>query len=203
MKAERSCRDCGVALRSAARSKLCGSCRKISDAAYRKAHRKANPETYRLRQVEWRRANPEKVSAQNRRRYKADPERERARRQRYRYRMTADQKALCRERYREWIAANKYRVKSYNLRRTLARLGSGLTEYEAILASQNGRCGICGNGPGGTRLHVDHDHQTLCIRGLLCGRCNTGIGLLRDEPAILWNAIKYLTRVKKGQTNVA
>ena len=49
----------------------------------------------------------------------------------------------------------------------------GLTvgQYELILKSQNGKCAICQC--DSIKLHVDHDHNTHKIRGLLCRSCNT------------------------------
>lgn len=74
----------------------------------------------------------------------------------------------------------------------------GLTriEFDRILASQNGVCGICEGektGPGRT-FRVDHDHATGKIRGLLCQHCNVGLGGARDNPEILRKMIDYLER---------
>ena len=41
-------------------------------------------------------------------------------------------------------------------------------------------------------LVIDHNHKTGKVRGLLCGSCNTGIGLLKDSPDVLDAAIEYL-----------
>ena len=48
-------------------------------------------------------------------------------------------------------------------------------EYERLLAAQGGGCAICGSTPKTRRLHVDRDHKTGAVRGLLCFRCNRAI----------------------------
>lgn len=48
-------------------------------------------------------------------------------------------------------------------------------DYEALLALQGGGCAICGATPKTRRLHVDHDHKTMRVRGLLCHRCNRAL----------------------------
>ena len=58
-------------------------------------------------------------------------------------------------------------------------------------------CGICGttDWPGRhQRPHVDHDHKTGKVRGILCSECNTGLGKFRDDPAVLERAIAYLLK---------
>lgn len=78
-----------------------------------------------------------------------------------------------------------------HLRRTF---GITLHEYEAMVCSQKGLCAICECRPkSDENLHVDHDHRTGEIRGLLCRGCNTGIGLLRDSSPLLLAAVAYLT----------
>lgn len=57
-------------------------------------------------------------------------------------------------------------------------------------------CGICGateSSGGKKQLHVDHDHTTGKIRGLLCNHCNLGIGHFKDDTELLQAAIKYLS----------
>lgn len=77
-----------------------------------------------------------------------------------------------------------------------AKYGISVEEFGALAARQGGLCAICGSPPieGKTRLDVDHDHQTLRVRGLLCSPCNRGIGLLSEEPARLRSAAAYLER---------
>ena len=56
-------------------------------------------------------------------------------------------------------------------------------------------CAICGRRPtNGISLHVDHSHKTGKIRGLLCFRCNNGIGDFRENPEIIGKAAAYIVR---------
>ena len=85
-------------------------------------------------------------------------------------------------------------------RARVRRRTHGLTadELDALIALQGGACAICGR--TGERLEVDHDHRHCpgrqgcrrCVRGLLCGRCNTALGRFGDQriPALL----AYLAR---------
>lgn len=63
------------------------------------------------------------------------------------------------------------------------------------------RCAICGTSdPGPKSFHVDHDHSCCpqsgscgaCVRGLLCGKCNAGLGFFRDSTKFLESAVRYL-----------
>lgn len=67
------------------------------------------------------------------------------------------------------------------------------SDYQMMLVDQNGKCAICGcPPPEKKRLCIDHDHKSGEVRSLLCGQCNTGIGLMRDSPDILRRAADYL-----------
>jgi hypothetical protein len=65
-------------------------------------------------------------------------------------------------------------------------------QYDEMLVKQDHRCAVCGIRPFIEKLSVDHDHETGKVRGLLCHKCNVGIGMLRDDPEILNSAIMYL-----------
>jgi len=69
-------------------------------------------------------------------------------------------------------------------------------EYDAILESQGNKCAICYSAvPGGKgRFHVDHNHETKEIRGLLCHHCNLGLGNFKDNINSLLRAIAYLNK---------
>jgi hypothetical protein len=84
-------------------------------------------------------------------------------------------------------------------RRSWLKRKYGITpeQYDALLVAQGGVCGVCVTPPAdarGYRMHVDHDHHTGRVRGILCGPCNVGIGQLRDDPTILESAATYLRR---------
>ncbi len=64
-----------------------------------------------------------------------------------------------------------------------------------MLAAQHGVCAICQTAPA---IHVDHDHRTGQIRGLLCFRCNAALGQLADDPLVLRRAARYLERSRSS-----
>ena len=66
-------------------------------------------------------------------------------------------------------------------------------QYNDLISGQDNRCGICKRKMRSP--HVDHDHSTGAVRGLLCSNCNTGIGLLGDSTDRLLSAILYLDPV--------
>jgi len=90
---------------------------------------------------------------------------------------------------------NPVYYKSVQLKSTY---GLSLDEFNAMRERQGYCCAICGeheNEITGRRggLHVDHDHETGRIRGLLCWRCNLGLGNLQESPDVLSQAISYIT----------
>lgn len=99
-------------------------------------------------------------------------------------------RAMARARYRK----NKKKHWRAHIKQ---RFGITEIQYEAMYRAQNGLCGICfGVNINGQRLSVDHNHQTGKIRALLCARCNTAIGLARENAEILKSAIDYLEKYK-------
>lgn len=78
--------------------------------------------------------------------------------------------------------------------------GISMQEFEEMLHEQGGGCAICGRivddrkDGKERRLCVDHDHDTGEIRGILCTRCNTGIGMFGNDPDVLRRAINYLSQ---------
>ena len=106
----------------------------------------------------------------------------------------AENTDVIKERAAQWDRDNPERIRERRLRN---KYGIPLEEFDALLASQGGGCGICGKTePGGfaNQWHVDHDHETGEVRGLLCMTCNTGCGMFGDDPECMEKAIAYLRR---------
>lgn len=81
---------------------------------------------------------------------------------------------------RHWDGDVALMVRDQHLQR---KYGIGVTQYDEMLARQGGGCAICGAAPdhprnrGNGSLHVDHDHKTGRVRGILCAECNTTLGV--------------------------
>jgi hypothetical protein len=104
---------------------------------------------------------------------------------------------------KEFYYANLTRVRNKELKH---KFGITKDKYDEIHKSQNGLCKICGlpetsKGRSGNPkpLSVDHCHVSNIIRGLLCGKCNTGIGLLNDDIELLEKAIEYIKAARLGK----
>jgi hypothetical protein len=110
------------------------------------------------------------------------------------------------EKAKEWSRrATRKRSKDYNRNSHIKSLyGITIEEYDGIFRLQGGVCAICGlpetrknRHRGVCRLHIDHAHTADGrVRGLLCSRCNSAIGLARDDTEILRKMIEYLERHK-------
>lgn len=96
-----------------------------------------------------------------------------------------------------WRTQHPEKAKSKNTKTKLKiKYSLNIAEYEKMLAAQGGVCAICGGvNENGSRLSVDHDHKTGKVRGLLCSKCNSGIGFFRDSISALVSAIRYLTGI--------
>jgi Recombination endonuclease VII len=127
----------------------------------------------------------------------------------HRYQQSAEFRAREIARVRAWQQANRERLnetrgrirarpgfaermRAGHLKR---KYGITLDDYQAMLAAQGGGCAICSAAPpDGQPLHVDHDHDTGLVRGLLCFTCNAGIGMFDHNIDLLSAAVVYLRR---------
>jgi len=98
--------------------------------------------------------------------------------------------------YRQSVKVKKQRVKNqtrYDLKR---KFGITPEQKQEMLENQNYACAICKTTEprGRGDWHVDHNHTTGKVRGLLCALCNVGLGSFKDQPLFLQSAIDYLNR---------
>ena len=83
------------------------------------------------------------------------------------------------------IFHHKYLMRTYGITKEA---------YDTMMTLQNGVCAICeGRYDDKKKLAIDHCHDTGTIRGLLCNKCNRGLGMFEDDPTLLNKAVEYLT----------
>lgn len=121
-------------------------------------------------------------AARHRSNYAADPDKERKR--------TAT-----------WAITNPKLLQTVRQKAFLKRrYGVTVEQYNALLIKQKGLCACCYKDLALTvrRPHLDHDHITGAIRGILCRGCNMGIGQLGDNIKGVMNALEYLSNQPQG-----
>ena len=112
------------------------------------------------------------------------------------------------DRVRRWQQANPERVNATQralrakpeakLRERAGHLmrkyGMTIEQYDAMLEAQGGGCFICGRPPReDISLHVDHDHSTGKVRGILCFCCNNALADFQEDPELLKKAATYVS----------
>jgi len=158
------------------RCKKCGVSKPLSEyyraTGMKDGHRSECKTCHGARQKLWYQANREKAIADVKRWQQENREQLLAYRKEYRKRRQVEDRDA-------------------HLRRTF---GFSIAEYNTMLNAQGGGCAICGKAPGKVALHVDHDHESGEIRGLLCVGCNNALGQFKDDVALLARAAGYLQR---------
>ena len=143
---------------------------------YHREYYLKNREKLKQRSADYYEANKERVSERDKLKF-SDPER-RARRAEWQ---------------REYRKQNKEHVQTVE-----AANRYGITYEQAKELRSVACCQICGTelGRGKNAFAIDHCHETGSVRGVLCGHCNKGLGMFRDDPNILQSAIMYLGKPK-------
>jgi len=98
---------------------------------------------------------------------------------------------------RDGTKKDRPKAEPYRAQVLKRKYGISQDTYSKLLRSQNGCCAICRTtNPGRNRKEwpIDHDHTTGKIRGLLCWKCNSALGLLKDSPDLCAKAAAYLRR---------
>jgi len=146
----------------------------------------------------WRAEHPEKELIYDRKHKKRNGPALREKAKGYYYRDHEQSKARLRERNK---AAYQRDPEPFRASRLKYVFGITKWQYEEMFRQQEGKCAICkkDSSEETKRLAVDHCHKTGFVRGLLCSRCNTGIGQLRDDPDLLVEAACYIVKHRELQ----
>ena len=130
--------------------------------------------------------NRGKVLAKAKARYAADPSKKRSEVRQWR---TSNPSRYAEIREASY-AKNGDRWKDL---RMVRRYGITLAQFRVMLEDQAFKCKICDKSiaDGGSAV-VDHCHKTGAVRGLLCRKCNSGIGMLEDNPKVMRRAADYV-----------
>jgi hypothetical protein len=105
------------------------------------------------------------------------------------------------ERVRAWRERNPRLFKVQQANQILSGYGMTLEDFVLMRANQGGVCRLCPaelDERPTTFTHVDHCHQTGVVRGILCTKCNRGLGFFDDDPELLEKAASYLREATVG-----
>jgi len=153
-------------------------------AEKKKAYREENKEYLEEKRKRYREENKEKISN---------------RRKEYREK----NKEKIRENHSKWYNSigKDYKSDPKNVMNSRAsvikkKYGISIDELSDMLDKQKGCCKICGETlirpDSQNSYHIDHNHDTGDVRGLLCSNCNMAIGLMYDNPEIVMSVYNYL-----------
>lgn len=144
-----------------------------------------NKEKIAVRNKTWSSNNKDKVNEKSRRWVKNNPDKAKEKTLKWQKEHPEENAASK----KNWADKNPDRIRTSHLKRNF---GITVVEYNALFEFQNGLCAICGSDNEGKSFCVDHDHESGKIRGLLCKKCNSGIGFLKDDMNIIKKALFYL-----------
>lgn len=93
----------------------------------------------------------------------------------------------------DWRLRNLDKIRNNNL---IKKFGITLKQYNKMFQEQQGCCAVCSRHQGELKkgLAVDHNHENGEIRQLLCGNCNTSLGLMKDNVVLLQKLIEYVQK---------
>ena len=154
--------------------------------AYRKAYYEAHKEERRASSRAYGEAHKEERRARSKAWHKAHKGEQKAYRKAYYEAHKEERRASSRAYYE--AHKEETRVRQYK-----RKYGVTLADYNRMYKEQKGGCKICGRRPK-RRLHVDHDHTTGVVRGLLCSSCNLALGLLSEDSSVVEKVVRYLKR---------
>lgn len=176
------------------KSSLNPSCKECNKGRHRK-YRAENKEKISLWHKQYRKDNPEKCRSDSNKSYAKNKNKVQARQKKYRQ----DNKEKESLRHKSHYEKNKHNPEFLHKQRghfLKRHYGITIQDYDDIYIEQGGRCAVCGTHQSklDRSLAVDHCHSTKIVRGLLCHKCNIGIGCFNDDVNLFKNVVKYLEK---------
>ena len=169
-------------------SNICALCSKKYSKLYSKKHK----EQCLKYSKKYRKENREKMNLLSKNYYKIHQIKLRL----YRKKYQNEHKEEIKKQQKLYRLNNPDKIRNHDLK---SNHGITLKEYNILFKKQHGLCAICkqketdkDKNKKTRSLAVDHDHKTEKIRGLLCGRCNKGLGVFKDDIKLFKEIIKYL-----------
>lgn len=179
----------------------------MTSTEYNKKYYQENKERERERCKKWYHENKDKLDKEKLKEYHSEyyqsnkemwkrnrEQRDRRNAQRReKYATDLEYKERQKAKVKEWQAANPTKRKAQRIK----KYSLSFEEYESILSAHEGKCAICGYTDRSNKKFfpmIDHDHDSLKVRGILCSNCNMAIGKMKDNPALLRKAAEYLEK---------
>lgn len=162
--------------------------------AYQKEYRAKNKEKLALQKQEYYRTNKENIDKYKKEYALKNADKIKKYKKKYSQKYYQDNREACLVRDRKWCRENPLKKKKRRRKNHLqAVYGLSFEDYDELYDQQQGCCAICGKHQSELKkvLFVDHDHKTKAIRGLLCYKCNTGLGFYENHEE---NILNYLNK---------
>jgi hypothetical protein len=181
---------------------------KTNRAEENKRYREKNREEIAAKRRAWRVAHKEEIKSNSREYYVENQDVLRAKKEAYRL---ANREEINRRQRAGWWANRKerlmgnaayYATHKEEMKAVTRKRKYGLSQddFNAMLEKQGMACAVCHKNvwPGKRLSHIDHDHKTGKVRGILCSHCNTALGLMNDSLDIIKAMEGYVRKNQKG-----
>lgn len=147
-----------------------------------------------IKSREWRAANPKRKTETDAAWYRNNTQKAIAQAARWK-RKNPDRTAKAEKRYQ---LKNYMKIREKRLKK---KYGIDFAVYDKIMDAQRDACAVCARQFGyGNPPQVDHCHATGAVRGILCNKCNKGLGMFDDSVRVLNSAIAYILQYSRAPT---
>lgn len=179
-------------------TKHCKECVRVKNREHSRKYRKNNPEKVRENKARYHRNKPETSIAyrENNKEKLTKQRRDQRRKKEEHYANNPKEREIyLQDRKKQRTAYRILNREKLVASRLMNRFGLLPEDLERLLADQNNCCKLCDiEFDGSVKRCIDHCHSSTRVRGVLCGHCNTMLGMAKDDPDTLKRAIEYLEK---------